>query len=160
MLVFMLLEIGVLIDIERQYINAMMLFFFAGLGFLALLQFVGILLVAAGRYRVGGVVQIVASAVHTFDLIGLIGVAGGIKAYRYSERLAISRPGAPSARETSIEQVHASPNQPDKVRIRTCQDGLEPDVYWGARSVSVVGNREEPSGETRVNQNSPYLYLP
>ena len=94
MLFFMLLEIGVLIDIERQYINAMMLFFFVGLGILALLQFVGILLVAAGRYRVGGVLQVAASAVHALDLIGMIGVVGGIKAYRYPERLAISRPGA------------------------------------------------------------------
>ena len=94
MLFFMLLEIGVLIDIERQYINAMMLFFFAGLGFLALLQFVGILLVAAGHYRVGGVLQVAASAVHALDLIGMIGVVGGIKAYRYPERLAMSRPGA------------------------------------------------------------------
>ncbi len=94
MLFFMLIEIGVLIDIERQYINAMMLFFFAGLGFLALLQPVGILLVAAGRYRVGGVLQVAASAVHALDLIGIIGVVGGIKAYRYPERVAKSRPGA------------------------------------------------------------------
>ena len=94
MLVFMLFEIGILVDIERQYVNASMALFFAGLGALALLQLVGILLVAAGRYRVGGVVQIVASAVHAVDLIGLIGVAGGIKAYRYPERLAKSRPQA------------------------------------------------------------------
>ncbi len=94
MLFFMLCEIGVLIDIERQYVNAMTLLFFAGLGFLALLQLVGILLVAAGRYRVSGVLQVAASAVHTLDLIGIIGVVGGIKAYRYPERLAQSRPGA------------------------------------------------------------------
>ncbi len=94
MLVFMLLEIGVLVDIERQYISAMMLFFFAGLGFLALLQFVGILLVAAGRYRVGGALQVAASGLHALDLIGIIGVVGGIKAYRYPQRLAVSRPGA------------------------------------------------------------------
>ena len=91
MLIFMLGEIGILIDIERQYVNAATLFFFAGLGFLTLLQLVGILLVAAGRYRVGGVLQIVASAVHALDLIGLVGVVGGIKAYRYPERLAESR---------------------------------------------------------------------
>ena len=94
MLFFMLFEIGIFIDIERQYINAMMLLFFAGLGFLALLQLVGILLVAAGRYRVGGVLQVAASVVHALELIGFIGVVGGIKAYRYPERLAKSRPGA------------------------------------------------------------------
>ncbi len=94
MLIFMLVEIGVLLDIERQYINATMKLFFAGLGILAVLQLVGILLVASGRYRVGGVVQIIASAAHAFDLIGFVGVAGGIKAYRYPERLAKSRSGA------------------------------------------------------------------
>ncbi len=42
MLVFMLIEIGVLADIESQYINTMMLLLFSGLGLLALLQFAGI----------------------------------------------------------------------------------------------------------------------
>ncbi len=93
MLIFMLVEIAVLLDIERQYVNATMELFFAGLGILALLQFVGIALVTAGRYRVGGVLQVAASAVHALDLIGMIGVVGSIKAYRYPERLAMSRPG-------------------------------------------------------------------
>ena len=96
MLVFMLIEIGVLADIERQYINTMMLFFFTGLGFLALLQFAGILLVTANHYRVGGVIQLIASAVHALDLIGLIGIFGGLAAYRYPERLAkLDRGAAP-----------------------------------------------------------------
>ena len=96
MLVFMLIEIGVLADIERQYISTMMLFFFAGLGFLALLQVAGILLGTAGHYRVGGVIQLIASAVHALDLIGLIGIFGGLAAYRYPERLAkLDRGAAP-----------------------------------------------------------------
>lgn len=82
MLVFMLIEIGVLADIERQYINTMILLLFAGLGLLALLRFAGILLVAAGHYRVGGVIQIVASAVHALESIGLLGIFGGLAAYR------------------------------------------------------------------------------
>ncbi len=94
MLVFMLIEIGVLADIERQYINTMILLLFAGLGFLALLQFAGILLVTAGHYRVGGVLQIVASAVHALELIGLLGIFGGLAAYRYPERLAKLERGA------------------------------------------------------------------
>ena len=73
---------------EKQYINTMMVLFFTGLGFLALLQFAGILLVTAGHYRVGGVLQIVAGAVHALDLIGVIGIFGGLAAYRYPERLA------------------------------------------------------------------------
>lgn len=96
MLVFMLIEIGVLADIERQYINTMLLLLFAGLGLLALLQFAGILLVMAGHYRVGGVLQIVASAVHVLALIGLLGILGGLAAYRYPERLAkLERAAAP-----------------------------------------------------------------
>ena len=59
--------------------------------------------------------------------------------------------GAPSEREMTIGQGLASPNQPDKGRITTCQAGLEPDLCWGARSVTVVGNRGEPSGESRSN---------
>ena len=42
---------------------------------------VGILLVATGRYRIGGILQIAASAVHVPT--GVIGVIGGLKAYRY-----------------------------------------------------------------------------
>jgi hypothetical protein len=53
-----------------------------------LLQLAGILFVAAGRYRLGGVLQIVASGVHVIKLEGVIGVVGGIKAYRYPERSA------------------------------------------------------------------------
>ncbi len=36
--------------------------------------------------------------------------------------------GAPSEREMTIGQGLASPNQPDKGRITTCQAGLEPDL--------------------------------
>jgi hypothetical protein len=42
----------------------------------------GIVLVAAGRYRIGGILQIASSAVHVPT--GVIGVVGGLKAYRYS----------------------------------------------------------------------------
>ncbi len=49
----------------------------------------------------------------------------------------------------TIGQVLASPNQLDKGRITTCQDGLEPDLCWDARSVTVVGNQGEPSGKSR-----------
>ncbi len=61
----------------------------------------------------------------------------------------VSPSGAPSEREMTIGQGLAWPNQPDKGRITTCQAGLVPDLFWGARSVTVVGNRGEPSGESR-----------
>ena len=51
----------------------------------------------------------------------------------------------------TIGQGLASPNQPDTRRIATYRAGLEPNLCWGARSVTVVGNRGEPSGESRLN---------
>jgi hypothetical protein len=42
---------------------------------------VGISLVAAGKYRIGGILQMACSAVHVPT--GVIGVIGGLKAYRY-----------------------------------------------------------------------------
>ena len=59
--------------------------------------------------------------------------------------------GAPSEREMTIGQGLASPNQPDKGRITTCRAGLESKLRWGARTVTVVGNRGEPSGESRLS---------
>ncbi len=58
--------------------------------------------------------------------------------------------GAPSEREMTIGQGLESPNQPNEGRITTCQAGLEPDLSSGARSVTVVGNRGEPSGESQI----------
>ncbi len=58
--------------------------------------------------------------------------------------------GALTARELTIGQGFASTNKPDKGRITTCQAGLEPDSCWSARRFTVVGNRGEPSGESRL----------
>ncbi|MHC4492054.1 MAG: hypothetical protein ACYTDU_10560 [Planctomycetota bacterium] len=55
------------------------------------LQLAGMTLVAAGRYRLGGVLQIVASSVHLVKAEGIIGIVGGIKAYRYPDRSAEGR---------------------------------------------------------------------
>lgn len=57
---------------------------------LFLLQGLGVICVLAGRYRVGGVLQMVASGCHVPDLFGLVGVAGGWKAYHYPARAAAS----------------------------------------------------------------------
>jgi hypothetical protein len=43
-------------------------------------QVVGIALVLRGRYRLGGLVQIVSSAMHVLKGEGLIGVIGGMRA--------------------------------------------------------------------------------
>jgi len=52
------------------------------------LQAAGMILVAVGRYRLGGVLQLIASSVHVLKAEGIIGVIGGIKACRYADQLA------------------------------------------------------------------------
>jgi len=51
------------------------------------LQFLGIFLVNVKYYRLGGIVQILASAPNVVKGEGLIGVIGGIKAYNYPRTL-------------------------------------------------------------------------
>ena len=50
------------------------------------LQVAGMMLVGAGRYRLGGVLQMVASSIHLVKVEGMIGIVGGIQAYRYPGR--------------------------------------------------------------------------
>jgi hypothetical protein len=50
-------------------------------------QVAGILLVLRGRYRVGGLVQIVSSAIHVLKGEGLIGVIGGMRARAYARQM-------------------------------------------------------------------------
>ena len=50
-------------------------------------QVAGILLVRRGQYRVGGLVQIVSSAVHVLKGEGLIGVIGGMRARAYARQI-------------------------------------------------------------------------
>jgi hypothetical protein len=47
-------------------------------------QLIGVVLVALGRYRTGGVMQICASALHVIELFGIIGILGGLRAYHYA----------------------------------------------------------------------------
>lgn len=48
-------------------------------------QFAGILMVRWGWYRTGGIVQILSSLLHVPKGEGLIGVIGGLKAYRFGK---------------------------------------------------------------------------
>ena len=59
-----------------------------------LLQITGIILVKRGSFRVGGILQIIASAPHAIKLEGLIGIMGGLDAYDYPEELAQETTGA------------------------------------------------------------------
>jgi hypothetical protein len=58
--------------------------------------------------------------------------------------------GTPSAREMTIGQGFASPDQLDKGRIATYRAGLGPGSCWDAIGATIVGNRGEPSGESRL----------
>ena len=52
-----------------------------------LVQILGAALVYFGWYRLGGILQIVSSSIHVFKGEGIIGVVGGVKAYRYPSRV-------------------------------------------------------------------------
>lgn len=47
-------------------------------------QAAGVALVAAGRYRAGGYLQIASSAVQVVKIDGIPGIVGGVKALRYA----------------------------------------------------------------------------
>jgi MFS superfamily sulfate permease-like transporter len=47
-------------------------------------QLLGIVLVAVGWFRLGGILQIISSSFHVPKGEGVIGVIGGVQAYRYS----------------------------------------------------------------------------
>ena len=51
-------------------------------------QLAGVVLVAVGWFRLGGVLQIVSSSFHVPKGEGVIGVIGGLQAYRYPSKLA------------------------------------------------------------------------
>jgi MFS superfamily sulfate permease-like transporter len=54
-------------------------------------QLVGVVLVAVGWFRLGGILQIVSSSIHVPKGEGVIGVIGGVQAYRYSSQAAGER---------------------------------------------------------------------
>ena len=57
--------------------------YFALVALTFLLQIAGIVLVWQGRYRAGGAFQIASSAIHVLKGEGVVGLIGGLKAYRY-----------------------------------------------------------------------------
>jgi hypothetical protein len=90
MLIFMIMEIGVFFDawLTSGHVNEYVVWYFGVKIVLCVMQAIGMWLVAGGRYRLGGTLQIVASAIHVVELMGLVGVYGGLQAYRYPEQLA------------------------------------------------------------------------
>ena len=89
MLIFMVMEVSLLADawLSGSRLNVYVLYYFGVKAVLCVVQLVGILLVVGGRYRLGGALQLVASAIHVPELLGIVGVLGGLAAYRYPARL-------------------------------------------------------------------------
>jgi hypothetical protein len=91
MLIFMLMEIGLLFDawLAGSRVSRYVLYYFGVKVLVCVMHAVGMVLVAGGRYRLGGVLQMVAGVVHVPELVGLLGVMGGLAAYRYPDRQAL-----------------------------------------------------------------------
>jgi len=76
------------------------------------LQMLGIILVALQKYKVGGIIQIVASVIHV--PVGVIGIIGGTKAYRFAdlkkwvdEEFTDKQPGSPARTRTADPVVNS-----------------------------------------------------
>lgn len=88
MLLFMIAEVVVFMGIPVDSRTPGHTAFIAAMFVDAGIQVTGMLLTWQGRYRIGGNLQIVASALHVLDLMGIIGVIGGLHSRRYPEKLA------------------------------------------------------------------------
>ena len=67
-----------------------------------LIQIAGIVLVMRGWYRLGAIFQIVSSSPHVIKGEGLIGIVGGIKAYKYPKLALTGEPsGLPDPKNAS-----------------------------------------------------------
>jgi hypothetical protein len=58
-------------------------------------QAIGLLMASKGWYRIGGLLQIVSSGTQVIKIDGIVGVIGGVKAYRYG--VMVSRRSAMNA---------------------------------------------------------------
>jgi len=84
MLMLQLLELAALTEVvvARSAHNLALSIYLAVVATTVALQIAGIALVLVGRYRLGGILQIAASAVHVLKLEGIIGIVGGLTAIR------------------------------------------------------------------------------
>lgn len=93
MLALGLLEVLVLAEIlfvdragfTRDRPGTFLHYYFAAASLALLLQGMGVAFVLRGRYRQGGILQIVSSSFHAIKLEGVIGIWGGILACRHAE---------------------------------------------------------------------------
>jgi hypothetical protein len=58
----------------------------------------------------------------------------------------------------AIGQGSPSPRRADKGQIATCRAVLQLDLSSGAPTATVVGNREEPSGESRLRRQKELFF--
>lgn len=87
MLIFMLAELGVIAGIDPERWTDSHSILLTGTIVLIVIQAVGMFLTYCGRYKLGGSLQIVASAVHLIDLMGILGIMGGMRSRKYPEKM-------------------------------------------------------------------------
>ncbi len=63
----------------------------------------------------------------------------------------------PSQREIVTRPGFPSPNQPDRERTTAYRDSPEPDSSSDAHYVTIIGDCDEPSGESRLFAHMGYL---
>lgn len=85
-LVFMVAEISIYGGVENAADSHRIMLL--GMIIVSVVEATGMWLTWTGRYKLGGNLQIAASVLHVIDLMGVIGVIGGILSRRYPERLA------------------------------------------------------------------------
>lgn len=68
-------------DLPHQF--GMLEIYYVAVIVTVLLQVTGILLARQGRYRLGGALQIAASSLHLLKIEGLIGMIGGLRAWKH-----------------------------------------------------------------------------
>ena len=91
----------IFIDLQKNHLTGQLVkLYFWVVTVSLVVQLLGTLLAALGWYRVGGVLQIASSSIHVVKGEGLIGVIGGLKAYRYPSLLP-QQAGAASGSATS-----------------------------------------------------------
>lgn len=88
MLAFMLGEIAIFAGVNPDRWTDSHLTFLIGMGAAAAAQMLGMWLTYTGKYKIGGNLQIIASAMHIVDLMGVIGIVGGFLSRRYPDKLA------------------------------------------------------------------------
>lgn len=87
-LIFMWAEISIYAGVRPSQMTDSHRLAIAAMVAIAFVQMLGMWLTSRGRHRLGGNLQIFASALHIVDVIGVIGIIGGVLSKRYPDKRA------------------------------------------------------------------------